>query len=156
MNSDISKQLINYFNLNNIVHDEINDEQLLIDIYNLFILNKLPDTIDDKNNDILYMYVGLYHQIHKNFEPMKENYLKAIKLGNTDAMRRMGSFYEEQKDYKNMIKCYLMAIEKNDSHSMFSLGLYYEEKKDYEKMIKYYLMAIEKDETAAMFNLGLL
>ena len=71
--------------------------------------------------------------VEKNYKKAKKYYLKAIKLGNSEAMCSMGYYYQLiKKDYKLMIQYYTMAIELFHCGAMCNLGYYYVIEKDHE------------------------
>ena len=86
---------------------------------------------------------------------MKEYYLQAIELGDSNAMNNLGYYYKTiEKDYDKMKQYYLQAIELGYSDTMNNLGCHYETiEKDYDKMKQYYLKAIELGNSSAMNNL---
>ena len=124
--------------------------EYILNLYNYKIVEK-----DDVNK--LFWNGNYYQNVEKDYIKMKEYYLMAIDMNDSDAMSNLGYYYQSiEKDYVKMLKYYIMAIEMNNSNTMCNLGFYYQDvEKDYNKMKKYYLMAIEINSSDAMSNLGL-
>ena len=127
-------------------------------IYEKEILDIFNNNIDSyKYNENLYLWIGNYYYFKENnYDKMKEYYLMAIQLNNSDALQKMGRYYEKiEKDYDKMKEYYLMAIKLNNVPAMTNLAHYYQIiEYNYDKMKEYYLMAIEMHDSIAMTNLA--
>ena len=127
--------------------------------YNIYILNVFNGNLSfvTKNDSYLLHIAGLYYECVKiDYNKMKEYYLQAIKLKNSNAMNNLGIYYKNiEKDYDKMKEYYLQAIELKHSGAMHNLGYYYQTIEiDYDKMKQYYLQAIEFENSDAINNLS--
>ncbi len=95
---------------------------------------------------ILGLIARIYHE-QKNYDKSEEYYLKAIKSGDTGALRNLGILYDEQKKYDKAEEYYLKAIKSGDTGALRNLGILYDEQKEYDKAEAYYLKAIESGDT---------
>ena len=132
------------------------DQKEHIIILDIFNEQQIYD--DDYSNqpNILYFF-GVHCGVKKDYNKMKEYYLKAIELNHSDAMNNLGYYYHFiEKDYNKMKEYYLKAIELNNTYAMNNLGYYYKYiEKDYNKMKEYFLKAIELNNVHAMNNFGI-
>ncbi len=99
----------------------------------------------------------------QKWNEMEENYIKAIKLENVEAMIELADFYSEEGfiDYSVIDHCraqkyYKMAIEKGSVEAMRKLGYFYhyiDRNCEYnsDKIYQYYSMAIEKGDIESMY-----
>jgi hypothetical protein len=112
---------------------------LVENIYNLFV-NNIKCDVDLLNNDILYLYFGIYYRyIERNDELMKKYYLKAIEYGNDYAMNNLAHYYDRLDISDDLaIKYYIMAISKGNNVAMRNLESCYHDKIKYEIINKYY------------------
>jgi TPR repeat protein len=149
---DYKEAIINILKPHNISYINIDDNESLIKIYNLFVKNIIFEPVTDCE----LLYIGNYYQyITKNYVEMEKYYLIAIEKGNSDAMNNYALYNEDiTKNYVEMEKYYLMAIEKGNEIAMGNFAYHHNTKKNYIEMKKYYLMAIEKGNDMAMCNLG--
>lgn len=100
---------------------------------------------------------GYNAQYKKEYDKAEEYYLKAINLGNNDALNNLGNLYQEKEEYEKAKEYYLKAIDTGNNDALFNLGLLYDDiKNDVIKAEEYYLKAIEKDNNDALNNLAYL
>jgi tetratricopeptide (TPR) repeat protein len=127
-----------------------------------FVNDIIPGNVDlTMNNDIIYLYCGVYYQYIKyDYKQAIPHYLLASeKGGNGSAMNNLALYYElSEKNIELAIKYYLMAIKKGGGNrtAMDNLALYYmcNQNKDNEELaVKYYLMAIENGYEKSMYSL---
>lgn len=155
---EMEEKLTKYLNPRGYQYTKINDKVTLQRVYNLFLYNRQTDlnvTENTNNEDILYLYWGMYHFLNSNYDTMKNYYLMAIEKKNAMAMTYLASYFDSARDYDNAIKYYLMAVEKENILAMRNLANLYRRQKKYKSMKKYYKMAIEKgDDLNSMENLA--
>jgi hypothetical protein len=134
------KQILSKYHVTN-----INIPNFLVDdIYNL-IVNNIKCDVDSLNNDIMYLYSGIYYTyIEQNNELVKKYYLKAIDCGNDSAMNNLAHYYYNCDVNNNFnvnnelaIKYYIMAINKGNTVALHNLGSQYVNI-NYEMIDKYY------------------
>lgn len=100
---------------------------------------------------------GYNAQYKKEYDKAEEYYLKAINVGNNDALNNLGNLYQEKEEYEKAKEYYLKAIDTGNNDALFNLGLLYDDiKNDVIKAEEYYLKAIEKDNNDALNNLAYL
>lgn len=99
---------------------------------------------------------GYNAQYKKQYDKAEEYYLKAINVGNKDALNNLGNLYQEQEEYEKAEEYYLKAIDTGNNDALFNLGLLYDIKKNVIKAEEYYLKAIEEDNNEALNNLAYL
>lgn len=94
-------------------YEKINNPQDLTIIHDLFKNGTVNDNID---NPVLNLYYGIYYQINKNYDQMKQYFDKAIDGGNTDALKNMILHYNNtDKDYDSLKKYCHMFIKQNNN-----------------------------------------
>lgn len=160
-------ELSKFFGYTNPTEFEISDENC-----QKFLAIKNNHISADENDDIIinnkhhdsqfYFYLGkyfyrmgIYYKRRNNFKKMKKYYLKAIELGESDAMFALGFYYNERLKYEKMKKYYLLAIQYGHSNAMNILAQYYQYiETNYDLMKRYYLMAINLGDFVAMRNLA--
>ncbi len=114
-------------------------------------LEKLFELNKHINNSHIYFLQGFYYynRYYNKHDLIKEYYLKAIELNNTDAMVYLGKYYYAHCLYENMKPYYLMAIKLGYDEAMYLLGKYYlDHTQDNCLIEKYLLMAIEQNNDA--------
>jgi len=121
-------------------------------IIDLFVHHKITETIDNK----FLVLLGHYYLIENEYDKMKQYYIKAIQMGNTNAMFSLGLYYQNHEhNYDLMKQYYLMAIELGNDIAMCQLGYYYANiNLNYELMKTYFDMAIKRNNCDAMFNMA--
>ena len=162
-------------------------EILLCDYYEFINDNKkkvdLLCKLEKKENPIAIFNLGIHYYYQNNISKMKECYLKAFDLGESDAMINLGEYYllfennldkvrecyekALEKDNPNALYCLgeyyyhigniqkmLYYMEKGDSEAMNYLGEYYESLRDYSKMIMYYERGVKEGNIICMKNLA--
>ncbi|MDR3697670.1 tetratricopeptide repeat protein [Mucilaginibacter sp.] len=109
--------------------------------------------VDNNNTQALFSLGALYYN-QKRFDEAEKYYLKAVKMGDCNAIVNLGNLYKQQLKLNEAEKHYLLAVKKGDSDAMFNLGhLYYEQQKMTEAE-KYYLLALRAGDSDAAVNLG--
>ena len=147
--NEITKYLKSYDHV--ITKDDNYTDELINKLYDLLINN----IIDDEYKSAIYIsMIGTYYYIKNNGKLSKEYFLKAIELGDIDAMNNLADYYLTKSKYDEAIKYYNMSIDKGSVIGMNSLAYYYESISDEENMLKYYNMAIDKGYGLAMHNLA--
>lgn len=108
-------------------------------------MKKMKDLYINSGSLISLSNLGYYYQyIEKNYEKMKEYYLKAEKSDNVTLLFNFGYYYQYTEiNYNKMLKYYLRAIEKGNNDPIIYLGYYYLKIKDYEEMKKYFEKSVE-------------
>lgn len=89
----------------------IESQEYLVDIlYELYINKNIPHDVGEN----LYIHIGNFHCINKNYDEMIKYYKMAIDKGNSEAMYQLGLYY------RNKIK----PIDDNDGGCMFFNQIY--------------------------------
>ncbi len=94
---------------------------LLIENYDeMIILTHNMKKCHDKNiNSHLYNLLGFYYKKIKNYNEMEKYFMKAINLGNFEAMYNLGHYYMKIKENSYLAKkYYLMAAELGHIYAM--------------------------------------
>src|SRR5436190_1874763 len=112
MEQNKEKVFIKILKENNFNYIKINDNILLENIFELFINNSNIKNIPD--NDMLYLYLGIFNFIKKNYDEMKKYYLLAIEKNNMMAINNLAYYYYKEKNYEEMKKYCVMALDKNN------------------------------------------
>ena len=107
-----------------------------------------------KSTKEINMLLGILYYKQKEYEKVEKYYLKAIELGDIDALIILGNLYNEQKEYEKAEKYYLKAIDSGNNKALNNLGILYKEQKEYEKAEEYYLKAIEFGDNDALNSLS--
>lgn len=152
--------LRNYCNFQQLEYVELNEEELNI-VYNYIANNVglLPE--NPTSNTILYF--GLKYKVDENYPKMQEYYIKAIELGNSNAMYYYASFYVHKHEEEFLVMPLLeKAIALGNTNAMVAVAKYYRTKwflylgaQEYVELVeKYCLMAINLNDSNAMFVLG--
>lgn len=140
------------FDVFGVAYTDIEEEELLDKVYNLFQNN----IIYEPSIGTEYLYLGLYHaRITKNYENVEKNYLKAIEFGNNCAMNNLACYYEKiKRDNIKAEEYYLKAIENNNKYAANNFALYYLNiRHDIVMAEKYFIKAIEQGYCEALCNL---
>lgn len=154
MNLNNKLEEINYFLLENgcTQYSDASDEISINILYNIYILNVIPNDIPDN----LFRYIAYYYDIKQNHSMTISYLLKAISVGDDFAWYTLGRQYERKRMFPEMLTCYEIGANKGLSSAMNSLGLYHQDTtKNYEEMAKNYLKAISHNNLHAMCNYGL-
>lgn len=119
-------------------------------------LKPMTHPVDNITSNIVYQYIGWYHEFKEDYELAEKYYMLAVEGGNVSAMNNLGMFYTKiRKDYKLAEKYYTLAVESGNVSAMNNLGMFYKNiRKDYELAEKYYILAVESGCIVAMYNLG--
>src|SRR5439155_958881 len=97
------------------------------------------------DNDMLYLYLGIFNFIKKNYDEMKKYYLLAIEKNNMMALNNLAFYYYKNNQFEDMLKYFLIGVDKGDTISMNNLAYFYYKEKNYEEMKKYCVMALDKN-----------
>jgi tetratricopeptide (TPR) repeat protein len=106
-----------------------------------------------ESKDVLGV-LGYFYSEQKEYSKAEEYYLKAVKSGDTGALRNLGNLYFEQKEYSKAEEYYQKAVKSGDTGVLRNLGILYQEQKEYNKAEEYYLKAVKSGDTGALRNLG--
>lgn len=101
----------------------------------------------EKEHSWGHSYMAQYYKDKKQYDLMKEHFLKGIEKGQIVAMNDYAVYLENQEDFEQMEKYYLMAIDAGNTKSMKNFASYLREQEDYTRMMKYYKMSIRSQET---------
>jgi tetratricopeptide (TPR) repeat protein len=99
----------------------------------------------DYGNLIGMWQLGLFYQfVIKDYDKMKESFIKAIKNGDHNSAYCIGLYYKEKLNYDVMKKYFLLAIKKNHNLAIFDLAQHYEDVENNIPMaMKYYFKGFE-------------
>jgi len=108
MYDDMEKKIIKYEKEYHYTYVKIESKDSLKRIYD-FYFNNIKQSY---GTDIELLYYGVWCEINKKFDKMKQYYDMAIAKSNNIAMHNMGSYYGNHiEDYDNAIKYEIMSIE---------------------------------------------
>lgn len=122
----------------------------------LKVINEIEnlENFTDEQRGELYFIKGLIYKSNEDNEKTEEYYLKAIELGEKNALIELGILYKEQKEYEKAEEYYKKAIDSGDNDALNNLGNLYNIKEDYRKAEEYYLKAIDAGNNDALNSLS--
>lgn len=151
----MKQKLIEFLGKINYKYIEIDNEQSLKIIYDLFLNGIIQDY--DISDPIIYYYYGIYYRSVKDYDKMEIYYLLAFEKGIIIALVNLAQYYDfKVGDCEKADKYYKMAHKNgcSDIKVIDAMAEYYEHKHSYcsnkikkekyqKKTIKYYKMVIE-------------
>ena len=156
-----TKEFLN--NKKSILKDDISDSEdeilkkaiLLINDKKIKKAIKLLES-SQKNTISIMKLCGVLYLVEKNYEKVKEYYLKTLNLGDKSVLNDLGAACYELKEYEEAEEYYIKAIKSGNKKTFNNLGVLYYELKNYEKAEEYYLKAIKEEDNITLLYLGLL
>ncbi len=116
----------------------------LIDVYDRLnyvdSMNKYISIATEKNIGGVFNYLAC-SSINNTL--IVEYYMKAINLGNIDAMYNLARYYKDLKDYDQMIFYFNLAVKHEDVDSMYNLAKYYFKYNNIDKALYYYELILK-------------
>lgn len=141
--SEIIKEVFGDFNSIIINTYKAEDYEKVLEIL------KISDIEDGKRNFL----IGLIYEKLNTRDLAEENYLKAIKNGQSNANYHLANLYLKQDKTELAEKYYLKAINKGNINAIRNLAILYNHKGKKDLAEKYFLIGIEKGSIQAMNNL---
>ena len=128
----LNNSFIYYFN-------KINNLHLLYDDFIIFFKTKIINTKLVNTNQYYPYFLGLYYHYQEYIPHLNEKYyICAAKLGNSEAMLKLGFLYREQKKYDLMQKYFLMAVDNQNNSGLYFLNYFYIYEEHNIKLLKKY------------------
>lgn len=103
-----------------------------------------------------YNNIGFVRHFIKDYSAAEALYLRAINMGQVDALNNLALLYQETENPEQAKKFYMLAIDQGHLDALFNLANLYYDSGEAEQAEKFYLRAIEKGHAKALFNLALL
>jgi tetratricopeptide (TPR) repeat protein len=120
----MEERLIKYLKMKKYVYVKLNDEQLTI-VCDLYFENKVCDTPDIINDEIICLYYGNFYKCNGDDEKTIEYYQYAINKKCKYAMQNLAFYYKQKENYDEMVKYANMALNHNHMESICALIDYY-------------------------------
>ena len=99
-----------------------------------------------------HVYLGNYYGGIDDVKSMLNSYSKAVSMGNTSAMCKLGDYYYDNDNDAMAVKYYKMAVDNGSDTT--GLADFYNGEDDVDNMMHYNMIAYERGNPQAMCNLG--
>ena len=89
---------------------------------------KLAESIENEEDGVKFLLIGVFNQQLQNYKVAEKNYLMAIEKGHESAMNNLAIIYTKQEKYKEAETYYKMAVEKGVAEAFYNLAFFYFER----------------------------